>query len=604
MKFQDDLLQRIKDGINIVDIVNSYVPLKKRGGRWWGCCPFHQEKTPSFSVSADKGFYYCFGCHAGGDIFKFLQQIEGISFPEAVERLADMAHVPLPQEEMSPEERARQEFLEKLREATKLADTYFHSCLTKTRMGEAGRAYFEKRHLNEETIEAFHLGFSPDQWDRLCRDFMEKKHISPRILMAAGLGKEQNGKMYDVFRNRCMFPILDLKGRPVAFGGRVMDDSKPKYLNTPETPIFSKGRLLFALYQAIPEIQKKKQVIIVEGYMDAISLHAHGVTNVVASLGTAFTADQARLLKRYADEAVFSYDMDAAGQNADRRALEIAAAAGLKVRVASVGEGKDPDEFVNLHGGEAYLEAVKAARPAMEYLLDSFIRQNDVTSLEGKQKVLQGVLPVLVAKDDPVLIDSYLKKTARLLRLDEGIVRSEAVRYAKEHKKSVYISQNVREGAQKKESEDKEKQRILEEGFLRSCFQYGRFPEGWPFLEHHRFLPPFHEKLFSLLKEQNRKGQPFSQKEVEAALSREETDALAALLMKEYTGGASPLEAYILPLRMADLRDAYRAHTARAEELLRKGTADEESRRLYREEMQACIRLNREIRSLSQKGHA
>lgn len=290
---------------------------------------------------------------------------------EAVRRLADYAHMDMPEREESPEEKRRAAMARELQSVTELAGSYFHSCLTRTQMGKAGLAYFDKRHLSMETIEKFKLGFAPPDWQKLYRDFTTKKKIGGDLLVEAGLCANKNGRYYDVFRNRCMFPIWNLSGKIVAFGGRVMDDSKPKYLNSPESPIFNKRRLLFAIYQALPAIKAKKQAIMVEGYMDAISLHAHGVTNAVASLGTAFTIEQARLLKKYADEVVFSYDMDAAGQNATKRALEIAGSVGLKLRVVHLGEGKDPDEFVNLHGGDAYLEAVKQAEPAMDFLFHS-----------------------------------------------------------------------------------------------------------------------------------------------------------------------------------------------------------------------------------------
>lgn len=298
VRLSNDFLQRLKDSVNINDIIGSYVDLKKKGRYYFASCPFHgPEKTPSFSVSPEKGFYYCFGCHESGDIFHFLQKMEGITFMEAVERVADYAHIDMPTEEISPEERQKAAMMKKMVEVTELAGSYFHNCLTRTQMGQAGMAYFEKRHLSMETIERFKLGFAPADWHRLYHDFTTKKQIDPKILTACGLCGYKNGNYFDMFRNRCMFPILDLKGRVVAFGGRVMDDSKPKYLNSPESPIFNKRRLLFAIYQALPEIRKKRQAIMVEGYMDAISLHAHGVTNVVASLGTAFTVEQARLLK-------------------------------------------------------------------------------------------------------------------------------------------------------------------------------------------------------------------------------------------------------------------------------------------------------------------
>lgn len=324
-------------------------------------------------------------------------------------------------------------------------------------------AYFRRRHLTPEHIAYFKLGFAPPEWDRLFRDFTQKKQIRPEILRSTGLVGYSNGRYFDMFRNRCMFPILNLKGHPVAFGGRVLDDSKPKYLNSPETPIFNKRRLLFALYQALPKIRETRQVIMVEGYMDAISLHTHGVTNVVASLGTAFTIEQARLLKRYADEVVFSYDMDSAGQNATRRALEIAGTVGLKIRVARVGEGKDPDEFVNLHGGEAYLEAVRQAQPAMDYLLASLLHQYDSTSLEGQQHILQEMFAVLTTRDDSMLINSYIRKMAQAMRLDEGVIRSEATRYVKKNHMHIYIS--PKENTENVVSRESQKLLRLEESF-------------------------------------------------------------------------------------------------------------------------------------------
>ena len=295
--FDNEFLQRLKDNINLVDLIGSYVELKKHGRYYMASCPFHgPERTPSFAVSPDKGFYYCFGCHASGDAITFLEKMENLTFMEAVEKLADYAHMEIPKREETAEQKARAAMDRSLYEVTELAGNYFHNCLTKTQMGKAGLAYFSKRHLTAETIEKFKLGFAPPDWQKLYRDFTTKKNVSPKVLLTSGLCAEKNGRIYDVFRNRCMFPIWNLRGKIVAFGGRVMDDSKPKYLNSPETPIFNKRRLLFAIYQALPTIRAKRQAIMVEGYMDAISLHAHGVTNAVASLGTAFTIEQARLL--------------------------------------------------------------------------------------------------------------------------------------------------------------------------------------------------------------------------------------------------------------------------------------------------------------------
>ena len=388
VKFQSDFLQKIRENTNITDIVGSYVSLKKKGKRYWGCCPFHNEKTPSFSVSPEDGLYYCFGCHEGGDTFSFLQKMENLTFIEAVERLAELAHIELPQAEMSVEEQRRHSQNQELYKVLDLAAVYFHNCLTKTKIGVVGKEYFQDRNLSDNVINQFKLGFAPASWHKLYHDFTTIKHIQDKVLVDSGLVGYKNGRHYDMFRNRCMFPILDVKGRVVAFGGRVLDDSKPKYLNSPETSIFNKRKLLFAFYQALPEIKKTRQAIMVEGYMDAISLHAHGIKNVVASLGTAFTIEQARLLKRYADEVVFSYDMDEAGQKATKQALEIANNVGLSIRVLKLSEGKDPDEFVNYYGKESYLEAVIEAKPAMDYLLSSLLKQYDRTSLEGQHLIL------------------------------------------------------------------------------------------------------------------------------------------------------------------------------------------------------------------------
>ncbi len=592
MRISSDLIERVRDSINIVDVVSSYVPLKKKGNRYWGCCPFHHERTPSFSVSPDRGLFYCFGCHAGGTVFTFLQKMENLTFSEAVKQLADAAHIDLPSEEMSPEDRAREAAKEAMYDATALACDYFHNCLLKTNMGKPGLEYFHARHLSDETIEAFRLGFAPPAWDRLFSDFTKKKNMAPKVLTDAGLCGNSNGRYFDMFRNRCMFPILNLRGKPVAFGGRVMDDGTPKYLNSPETPIFNKRRLLFALFQALPEIRKKRQVIMVEGYMDAISLHAHGVTNVVASLGTAFTEEQAKLLKRYADEVVFCYDMDAAGQNATRRALEIAGPVGLKLRVALLGEGKDPDEFVNLHGADAFSEAVSQAQPAMDYMFMSLQKEFDATSLEGQQQILQAMFAVLTARGDSFLLDAFIRKMAQTLRLDEGLIRSEATRYIKKNHSKMYVPQPRREETVSDKST--EKQAILEEGFLRYCLHYRKSPADWDEMKDFPYADPFCAKVAKAIDEAAETG-AWDEKRIESYLSPEDAENFAKFIMKEEYIGTMPEEEYVRPLHLSRLQAEYKEHTERAESL---ASTDPEA---SKEEMRICIRLNREIRSLSNR---
>lgn len=593
-RFPGDFLQKVRDNTNILDVVGSYVSLKKKGKRYWACCPFHQEKTPSFSVSPEDGLYYCFGCHAGGDVFSFVEKMENLSFTEAVERLAEAAHLELPQAEVSPEEKRRKQFNDELYHAMELAVVYFHNCLRRTNMGKPGLAYFKRRHLTDETIDRFKLGFAPDSWHKLYGDFRTIKHISDTVLVTSGLVGHKNGRYYDTFRNRCMFPILNLKGKPVAFGGRVMDDSKPKYLNSPETPIFNKRQLLFALYQALPEIRRTRQVIMVEGYMDAISLHAHGVTNAVASLGTAFTIEQARLLKRYAVEVVFSYDMDAAGQNATRRALEIAGTTGLKMRVLHLSEGKDPDEFVNKYGGEAYKEAVAQAIPALDYLFNSLLETHDRTSLEGQHLILNDMFTVLSARGDSFEFNTYIQKMARALKVDEGLVRNEARLFARKNNPRVYISQRVQNITESVE-EDKEKEKIeaLEKAIIRYCFITGRRPDGWEYLSTHTFSNAFCGRMYGILATLYAAGQPWTKENAQGLMEHEDMEYLAPLLVKEGRIAISPWEEYIRPLVILTLQKEYRVHTEKAAEMLRQGKKQEAA-----EEQLLCLKINRQIRNL------
>lgn len=591
-RFPGDFLQKVRDNTNILDVVGSYVSLKKKGKRYWACCPFHQEKTPSFSVSPEDGLYYCFGCHAGGDVFSFVEKMENLSFTEAVERLAEAAHLELPQAEVSPEEKRRKQFNDELYHAMELAVVYFHNCLRRTNMGKPGLAYFKRRHLTDETIDRFKLGFAPDSWHKLYGDFRTIKHISDTVLVTSGLVGHKNGRYYDTFRNRCMFPILNLKGKPVAFGGRVMDDSKPKYLNSPETPIFNKRQLLFALYQALPEIRRTRQVIMVEGYMDAISLHAHGVTNAVASLGTAFTIEQARLLKRYADEVVFSYDMDAAGQNATRRALEIAGTTGLKMRVLHLSEGKDPDEFVNKYGGEAYKEAVAQAIPALDYLFKSLLETHDRTSLEGQHLILNDMFTVLSARGDSFEFNTYIQKMARALKVDEGLVRNEARLFARKNNPRVYISQRVQNITESVE-EDKEKIEALEKAIIRYCFITGRRPDGWEYLSTHTFSNAFCGRMYGILATLYAAGQPWTKENAQGLMEHEDMEYLAPLLVKEGRIAISPWEEYIRPLVILTLQKEYRVHTEKAAEMLRQGKKQEAA-----EEQLLCLKINRQIRNL------
>jgi DNA primase len=427
----DEFVERVKQASDIVQVVAQYVPLKRRGSDFWGCCPFHQEDSPSFHVSPDKGFFYCFGCHAGGDVFKFLSLIENISYFDAIKLQAEKLGIPVPSRPKSRAELQKDQQLQDLRKVNELAKTFFHNCLTVTRYGEAGRRYFAARGISPETIEEFSLGFAPDAWGKLSDAFLARG-ISERLLLESGLSaqRKSGSGLYDRFRNRVIIPIADERGHVVGFGGRVLDDSKPKYLNTPETVLFNKRKLLFGLDRSHRAIAQKGYVIIVEGYMDAISVFGAGVRNVVASLGTSFTAEHGKKLLRYTPNLYFCYDSDEAGQKATIRALSIVRDTGANVKVIVVPDGKDPDEFVRKHGAEAFQALTQQAQPLVDYRLGYVMKHVRYETLEGKVQALQEMLPVLTGIRSEAERSEYIKKVASALMLDEGSVMEEVARAA------------------------------------------------------------------------------------------------------------------------------------------------------------------------------
>ncbi|MCE5287445.1 MAG: DNA primase [Pelosinus sp.] len=438
----DDFIDRLRAESDIVRIISDYVPLKKKGKNYWGCCPFHHEKTPSFSVTPDKGFFYCFGCQNGGNVFNFLMKVENIGFIDAVKLLAQKMNIPIPQREKSPEELARDKERARLYQANELARDFFCACLTKTKYGELAREYLTRRGITSDIIVKFGLGFAPDAWDKLLRA-LEGRSIAPEVLLKAGLAlnKSSGNGCYDRFRNRVMFPISNPRGHVVGFGGRVLDDSKPKYLNSPETTIFNKRPILYGFHIADSFIRQTGQAVVVEGYMDAITAHAAGISNVVASLGTAFTLDQARLL-RNASEIVFAYDSDTAGQSATARAMDIANKLGAKVRVVSIPDGKDPDEFIRKHGRDAFCELVANSLPILDYQISQAFFNVDYSNLEGKVQVVARAVPALAASENAVEVNGHIASLAETLAIDEGAIRSEVSKFLLHDKKD----KNVKTG--------------------------------------------------------------------------------------------------------------------------------------------------------------
>ena len=414
-------VQQVRAQTDILAVVQGYVPLKRKGNRYWGCCPFHNEKTASFSVVPADGFFYCFGCHAGGDVFKFISLMEHITPFEAIVRQAEQLGIEKPEQKRDPREEARLRELDDLRKVNALARDFFHSCLTVTRYGAEGRRYLAGRGITDAAIERYGIGFAPDAWAKLS-DAFKKRGISEHLLVRAGLAvkRERSDGVYDRFRNRVIIPIADERGRVVAFGGRALGDVQPKYLNTAETPVFNKRKLLFGLDRAHRAIASEGCAIVVEGYMDAIAAWEAGVTNVVATLGTSFTSDHAAILLRRAPRIVFCYDSDAAGQEATLRALAAVRGRAAEVRVLLLPDGKDPDEYVRTHGAESFRALVDTAVPAPLFRLQH-VRAHMEDSVDGQRAALTEMLPVL-AELDAVTRTAYVRRVAAELFLDEGVV--------------------------------------------------------------------------------------------------------------------------------------------------------------------------------------
>ena len=407
MQISEEILEKIKSQNDIVDVISERVRLKKAGRNFTGLCPFHNEKTPSFSVSQEKQIYKCFGCGEAGNVISFVMKDKNLPFIEAVKYLSNRANIPLKlgNGEQSQSNR-KKELLYKVNvEAAK----FFFSNLMNN---QNAKEYFLNRGIKEETIKKFGLGYANDSWNSLMF-YLRKKGINDGLLEEAGLisVNKEKGRKYDRFRNRVMFPVFDYQGKVIGFGGRVLDDSKPKYLNSPETLVFQKGTNLYGLNFALKHNMSERYFVIVEGYMDLISLHQYGITNVVASLGTALTINQARLLKRYADKVVISYDADLAGQMATLRGLEILRTAGFDVRVLSIPQGKDPDEYVRSNGREAFLKLINNAEPLIDYRIKKAEEGIDFKNSQSVILYSKRIMDI-ISDLDPIEKDVYIKKAS------------------------------------------------------------------------------------------------------------------------------------------------------------------------------------------------
>ncbi|MDD3365423.1 MAG: DNA primase [Syntrophomonas sp.] len=422
-KYEDEQnIREIESRIDIVELISETVNLSRKGNNYWGLCPFHQEKTPSFSVNRDKQMYYCFGCHAGGNIFSFLMKKDGLEFKEALEILAAKAGVEI----AHPQDRKITDQRKQIIAVNNAATQYYQDMLM-SQQGKTARDYLEKRGMIADTISSFKLGYAPDEWNSI-EEYLLKKGFSAEIVKLSGLIKrsENQNRFYDLFRNRIIFPIFQYRQDVVGFGGRSIGDGLPKYLNTAETELFSKRKNLYGLSQARESIREANTAYLVEGYMDCIKLQQSGIKNVVASLGTALTEDQARILRRYTEKAIVLYDGDEAGQRETMRAITVLLGANLKVEVVSLPSGKDPDEYLDNYGKEGFLQYIQNNKYSdIEFKLNRYLLATPTIDLDSKINIINKLKVDILGLASAMEKDFYMKLLAQKLRVEENIVYQE-----------------------------------------------------------------------------------------------------------------------------------------------------------------------------------
>lgn len=596
----DDFVDRLRSECDIVNVISEYVTLKKKGKNYWGCCPFHSEKTPSFSVTPDKGFFYCFGCQAGGNIFNFLMRVENVGFFDAVKILARKLNIPLPEQEKSASERQREQELDGLYAANAMARDFFSACLNKTNYGQPAREYLASRGISAGVIDNFKIGFAPPTWDKLVQASTRRK-INAEFLLKAGLiAPRQNGDgYYDRFRGRIMFPINDSRGRVIGFGGRVLDASQPKYLNSPETAIFNKRHVLFGFDVAYKFIKETGQAIVVEGYMDLIAAHTAGVKNAVASLGTSFTREHARLLLRSAQEIVFAYDSDDAGKNAVLRAQTIVQPFGAKVKVLSVPDGKDPDEFIRKRGAAAFKTLVDEANNFLDYQIKTALANVDYHSLEGKVSVVGQVIPAIALLDNAVAVNGYITQLSQTLTIDEGAIRSELRKYLHQQtKKDKYVKSGENgKGLKSLADAHPTAVTVAERQIIRlMCDDQALVPYVAAQITPEDLQIHARQEIIKSIFDAYNTGKQIEPAALSVALSVEASTELSHIMLidTQFQDVVQTVDDCIKTIRLARLSEQYEQHRLRADELERMGDSG------FLQELAQSQRIQHEIKKIHQ----
>ncbi len=589
--YADSVLDEVRNSVNIVSFVSEYVALKKRGRNHVARCPFHNEKTPSFNVNEEKQIFMCFGCGLGGDIFKFIMQIENLTFPEAVRFIAERRGISLP-ETSNPDTEKPGTRAKDLREIMAAAVDFFHHTLADLPEGQSPLKYLHDRGVESGTIEQFRMGFAPAGGNSLIQ-FMKNKGYSLESLHECGLVKhsEDGGRIYDSFRERIIFPITDVQGRVVAFGGRAMGDRPPKYLNSPETKLYNKSRNLFGLSFSKEAIKDSGQAVLVEGYMDFIIPFQHGVRNLVASLGTSLTTQQVELLGRYTRDVVVSYDPDSAGLAAAKRSLDLFLEGDFRVKVLELSDNQDPDEFVRTAGPKAYQDRVTEAVPYLDFVLDSAIKsQGSLDDPKKKVQVMNIVLPYLAHLPSAVERSDYVFKFARKLGIEDQQLLAETRRAARQ-KKARLDAVPLTPGQSLKSAEKKLLQMLLSNTDLQH--------EIIPICSGQDFEGLVSEKIFSILLESFNNEETVTYDSLHRRLAGEAEQALLAQLqMEEMPEDASKdtAESFLNALRTMRLASYKRKIQTQIAE-----AAEQNDNELLNQLIEQSVMVDRELVSLSRK---
>ena len=453
MRYSEETIEEVRQANDIVDVISQYVHLKRSGRNFFGLCPFHNEKSPSFSVSPDKQIFHCFGCGVGGNIFTFLTKIEGITFIEAVQNLAKRANIQLPTIEGNLQDLEREKLKQKVYKINEFVAKYYHENLYKN-TSKIAQEYVKKRKLNNETLQSYQIGFS-GTFNELYKELIKQGFEEKEILETGLVNKNNNGTFIDRYRNRLMFPICDIRGKVIAFGGRVLDDSKPKYINSPENVVYSKGRHLYGL-----NVAKKgdiSRLLIVEGYMDVISLHQRGITNVVAALGTALTQSQGWLLRKNSQQVILSFDSDGAGQTAIVRSLEILQNMGCDMRVLQMDGAKDPDEYIIKYGSARFQNIMDKALSLVEYKVKLLRNNLNLENINDKIKFLNEIAKIIAKIDNTMEKELYIEKIANTYNISKDAIYAEVNKITYSNTSGIKILEKAKPVQKRENLEQKEK---------------------------------------------------------------------------------------------------------------------------------------------------